>query len=189
MREKKEKRGAKGSRPRIEYRYPYLTEDALAPIYAAYSALTGRGVYKGVRNYLVLNARVHGHDLIPLMTDLHAQYGVDDLLKRLLHHPPRQVLSAPQPATAESAQRVDPENGSSSPDEVRFTSEQEIAWRVAEMRSQRDDGLRPREWRVRLDQVPTDPGECPSCGERRDGEPGGWCDLCKQAGRIVTGHP
>ena len=188
MREKKEKEEGKGSRPRIEYRHPYLTEDALAPTYAAYQTLTGRSVFDGVRKLLVLNARVHGPDLIPLMKDLHAQHGVDDLLKRLLSHPPRQVSPAPQTATLELADRADPESASAfSPDEVTFTRAQEIAWRVAEMRPQHDDGLRPREWKARFDQVSADPSECPSCGDRRDGGPGDWCGLCKEAGRIVLG--
>ena len=188
MREKKVKEEGKGSRPRIEYRHPYLTEDALAPIYAAYQTLTGRSVFDGVRKLLVLNARVHGPDLIPLMGEVHAEHGVDDLLKRLLNHPPRQVSLAPQATTVGSAEGADADSASASrPDEVTFTRAQEIAWRVAEMRPQYDDGLHPRKWKARFDQTTAEPDECPSCGERRDGRPGDWCDLCREAGRIVMG--
>ena len=160
MREKNGKEDEKGPLPRVEYRHAYLTEDALAPIYAAYQALTGRRVFDGVRKLLVLNARVHGPDLIPLMGDLHAQHGVDDLLKRLLNYPPRPVPPSQQATTAGLPDRADADNASASrPDEATFTRVQEIAWRVAEMRPQNDQGAHPRERKARVGRVPADSGD------------------------------
>jgi hypothetical protein len=188
VRKDKDNREGNGSHPPVEYRYPYITEDALAQVYIAYQALTGRKVFDRVRLLLILNARFHGPDLIPLMKDLYAQHGVDDLLKRLLDHPPRLTSPGQDASDATSAGGTSATSASETcPRDATLSRAQEVAWRVAEFRPQHDDGLRPREWKARLDQTFAKPDECPSCGDRHDREPGGWCDLCQAAGRIVMG--
>ncbi|MGO9179163.1 MAG: hypothetical protein ACLQBX_06995 [Candidatus Limnocylindrales bacterium] len=84
------KRGKeKETHPRVEYRHAWLSEDQLAVIYTAYTRLTGRRVYPAVRKLLVLAARKHGNDTIPLARLIYDEHGVDDLLRRLIDHPPR----------------------------------------------------------------------------------------------------
>jgi len=186
VKEKKDIEVGIGSHPPVEYRYPYITEDALVPVYIAYQALTSRKVFNRVRTLLILNARLHGPDFIPLMKDLYAQHGVDDLLKRLLNHPPRLMSPGPQASPATSAGRTSATGASEPcPGEATLSRAQEIAWRVAEFRPQHDDGLHPRDWRAPYGRVPVGSGECPPCGDQHEGEPGGWCDLCREAGRVV----
>jgi len=73
----------------LVYRWPPVSTPLERDLSVAYTAITGRRVFRGPHRLLILAARLHGPDTIPLLGELYREGGVDDLLRRLIAHPPR----------------------------------------------------------------------------------------------------
>lgn len=71
------------------YRWPPLSQVQVREFSSAYTAITGRQVWRSVLPLLILGARLHGPDTIALLQELYQDGGVQDLLKRLIAFPPR----------------------------------------------------------------------------------------------------
>jgi hypothetical protein len=73
----------------LVYRWPPVSTPLEWDLSVAYTAVTGRRVFGGPHRLLILAARLHGPDTIPLLGKLYREGGVDDLLRRLIAYPPR----------------------------------------------------------------------------------------------------
>jgi hypothetical protein len=71
------------------YRWPPVSPSQERDLSAAYSAITGRRVFRGPLRLLILAARLHGPDTIPLLGELYREGGAQDLLARLIAYPSR----------------------------------------------------------------------------------------------------
>lgn len=74
---------------RHAYRWPPVSRFLERDLSVAYAAVTGRRVFRGPHRLLILAARLHGPDTIPLLRELYREGGVQDLLARLIAYPPR----------------------------------------------------------------------------------------------------
>lgn len=83
------------------YRWPPISPSQERDLSVAYTALTGRRVWRSVLAPLILSARLHGPDTVSLLRELYQDDGVQDLLKRLIAYPPR---LAPHPDYAISTE-------------------------------------------------------------------------------------
>jgi hypothetical protein len=81
--------GVGEERAGLAYRWPPVSRFGERELSGAYTALTGRKVWRSVLKPLILAARLHGPDTIPLLRELYGEGGVQDLLARLLACPPR----------------------------------------------------------------------------------------------------
>jgi hypothetical protein len=71
------------------YRWPPLSPVQEREFSSAYTAITGRQVWRSVLPLLILGARLHGPDTASVLRELYQDGGVQDLLKRLIAYPPR----------------------------------------------------------------------------------------------------
>ena len=100
-----EKRAGVGA-PRGAYRWPPVSAAQERELASAYATLTKRQVPGSVLRILILARRTHGPDTIPLLGELHAAHGVDNLLLRLRRQAPR---SDPHPDWAASTPTPSPD--------------------------------------------------------------------------------
>ena len=71
------------------YRWPPLSPVQEREFSGAYTAITGRTVWRSVLPLLILGARLHGPDTASVLRELYQDGGAQDLLRRLIAHPPR----------------------------------------------------------------------------------------------------
>lgn len=148
---------------RRPYRFEAPTADELRSLSAAYTEITGRQVWPKMTRLMATCWRMHGPSTADVIRDLHAEHGVQDLLRRVIAHeadvtPPVRVSgvtdATPPPPTPSAPP---PDN---------------IGWH--------DDA--PREWRS------PQPSQTVSCRSYREHQPfhrrtpDGWvCDRCREA--------
>lgn len=89
-------RQARATGARALYNWPALSDDDVDSLFSGYTEVTGLPVTNRMHRLLIVCARIHGPDVIPLMSKLHGEAGGHDLLARLKAHPPR-----PDPERAE----------------------------------------------------------------------------------------
>jgi hypothetical protein len=85
------------TRKRREYRYPGPTDEELRGLKEAYLEITGRTVWPKMVKLIATCWRMHGPSTASVIAELHAEFGVTDLLRRTIGYGEDEKPSTPAP--------------------------------------------------------------------------------------------